>query len=73
MCPACITSAALTAGGVITTGGLTALVGKIVYTAKSVKTDALSSRRSSVFRRQPSKAAERPFRELRNRWETDKT
>lgn len=41
MCPACMASAALTAGGVITTGGLTALVGKIFYTAKSAKTDGL--------------------------------
>ncbi len=55
MCPACMASAALTAGGVITGGGLTALVGKIFYTDKSAKTNVLSSRRSSVFRRQPSK------------------
>ena len=32
MCPACMASAALMAGGVITTGGLTALVVKIFHT-----------------------------------------
>ena len=32
MCPACMASAALTAGGLITTGGLTALLGKIFHT-----------------------------------------
>lgn len=32
MCPACIASAALTAGGVITTGGLAAAVGKVFHT-----------------------------------------
>jgi len=32
MCPACMASAALTAGGLITTGGLTALAGKIFHT-----------------------------------------
>jgi hypothetical protein len=32
MGPACRASAALTAGGLITTGGLTALVGKIFHT-----------------------------------------
>ncbi len=47
MCPACMASAALTAGGVIGAGGLTALVGKIFYTAKSA-----GSRRSSVGGRQ---------------------
>ena len=31
MCPACIASAALTAGGVITTGGLAAAVGKLFH------------------------------------------
>ena len=31
MCPACIASAALTAGGVITTGGLAAAVGKVFH------------------------------------------
>ena len=39
MCPACMASAALTASGVITAGGFTALVGKIFYTARSAKTD----------------------------------
>jgi hypothetical protein len=35
MCPACMASAALTAGGLITRGGLTgALVGKIFHTKK---------------------------------------
>jgi hypothetical protein len=38
MCPACIASAALMAGGVITTGGLTALVGKVLHTRKIAKT-----------------------------------
>ena len=38
MCPACITSAALMAGGAITTGGLTALLGKVFHTRKTVKT-----------------------------------
>ena len=38
MCPACVASAALMAGGVITTGGLTALVGKVLHTRKIVKT-----------------------------------
>jgi len=47
MCPACVASAALTAGGVITTGGLTALVGRIFLTAKSA-----SRRRWSVPGRQ---------------------
>jgi len=42
MCPACITSAALTAGGLITTGGLTALVGKIFHTKKSAKKNGLN-------------------------------
>ncbi len=34
MCPACIASAALTAGAVVTTGGLTALVGKVFHTRR---------------------------------------
>jgi hypothetical protein len=41
MCPACMVSAALTAGGVITTGGLTALVGKIRHTKKNAKKNGL--------------------------------
>src|SRR6202140_3460673 len=36
MCPACMASAALMAGGVITTGGLTALVGRY-FTQKRVR------------------------------------
>lgn len=43
MCPACMVSAALTAGGVITTGGLTALVGKIRHTKKSAKKNGLDN------------------------------
>jgi hypothetical protein len=35
MCPACIASAALTAGGVITTGGLTAVVGKVFHAKRA--------------------------------------
>jgi hypothetical protein len=50
MCPACMASAALTASGVIATGGLTALVGKVFYKAKSA-----GSRRSSVVGGQPRK------------------
>jgi hypothetical protein len=41
MCPACMASAALLASGVITTGGLTALAGKMFRTAKPKKTDGL--------------------------------
>ena len=54
MCPACMTSAALTAGSVITTGGLTALVGKIFYTAESAKTGGLEQS-SVVSLRSPAK------------------
>ncbi len=43
MCPACMASAALTAGGVITTGGLTALVGRIFHTKKSAKKNGLDN------------------------------
>jgi hypothetical protein len=43
MCPACMASAALTAGGLITTGGLTALVGKIFHTKKSAKKNGLNN------------------------------
>jgi hypothetical protein len=43
MCPACMASAALMAGGVITTGGLTALVGKIFHTKKGAKTNGLDN------------------------------
>jgi len=42
MCPACMASAALTAGGLITTGGLTALAGKIFHTKKSAKKNGLN-------------------------------
>lgn len=35
MCPACIASAALTAGAVVMTGGLTALVGKVFHTRRA--------------------------------------
>jgi len=43
MCPACMASAALMAGGVITTGGLTALAGKVFHTRKSAKTNGLGN------------------------------
>ena len=43
MCPACMASAALMAGGVITTGGLTALVGKIFHRKKGSKTNGLDN------------------------------
>jgi hypothetical protein len=38
MCPACIASAALTAGAVITTGGLSALAGKMFHKKQGAKT-----------------------------------
>ena len=34
MCPACIASATLIAGGAVTTGGVTALVGKVLHSRK---------------------------------------
>jgi hypothetical protein len=43
MCPACIASAALTAGGVITTGGLTALVGRMFHAKKGSKKNDLDN------------------------------
>jgi len=43
MCPACLASAALTAGGVITTGGLTALAGKIFHAKKDAKRNGLDN------------------------------
>jgi len=43
MCPACMASAALTAGGLITTGGLTALVGKIFHTKTNAKKNGLNN------------------------------
>jgi hypothetical protein len=43
MCPACVASAALMAGGVITTGGLTALAGKIFHTKKGAKKNGLDN------------------------------
>ena len=42
MCPACIASAALIAGSVVTTGGITALLAKTVG-RKSGKTDLLNN------------------------------
>jgi hypothetical protein len=42
MCPACIASAASIAGSVVTTGGITALVAKIVG-GKRGKTDLLNN------------------------------
>ena len=41
MCPACVASAALMAGGVITTGGFTALIGKMLHTRIRAKTTGL--------------------------------
>lgn len=41
MCPACMASAALLAGGVITTGGFAALVAKIFHARRRVKTNHL--------------------------------
>ena len=38
MCPACVANAALVAGSVTTTGGITALVVKILRAKKSGKT-----------------------------------
>jgi hypothetical protein len=43
MCPACMASAALIAGGVITTGGLSALVGKILHIRKSPRTNRVEN------------------------------
>ena len=43
MCAACMASAALLAGGVITTGGLTALVGKIFHTKRGAKRNVLDT------------------------------
>jgi len=43
MCPASVASVALTAGGVIATGGLTALVGKIFHTKKSTRKNGLDN------------------------------
>ncbi len=38
MCPACMASAALLAGGVITTGGIAALVAKVIPARKIART-----------------------------------
>ena len=43
MCPACIASTALIAGGVLTSGGLTALVGKMFHTKKNATTNGLAN------------------------------
>jgi hypothetical protein len=43
MCPACMASAVTMAGGVITTGGLTALVGKVLHTRKAKTTGSDNS------------------------------
>lgn len=43
MCPACMASAALMAGGAITTGGVTALVGKMFHAKKRPKSNRLDS------------------------------
>jgi len=43
MCPASVASVALTAGGVITAGGLTALVGKIFHKKKSATKNGLDN------------------------------
>jgi hypothetical protein len=44
MCPACMASAALMAGGVISTGGVAALVGKLFHPNKGAKTDGLANK-----------------------------
>jgi hypothetical protein len=43
MCPACIASATLMAGGVITTGGVTALVDRVLHTRKIARTSDSSN------------------------------
>ncbi len=40
MCPACFASAALVVGGVISTGGLTAVAMKVLRKKKSEKSDS---------------------------------
>ncbi len=47
MCPACMASAALMAGGVITTGGLTALAGRMFHTKQGSKTKDKTQRRKN--------------------------
>lgn len=50
MCPACMASAALMAGGVITSGGLAALVGKVLYPRQEKTNDSdNSSKRSNHY------------------------
>lgn len=40
MCPACVASAGLVIGGVISSGGVTALVVKVLRKKKTEKTDS---------------------------------
>jgi len=40
MCPACMASAGLLVGGVVSTGGVTALIAKVLRKTKSTKSDA---------------------------------
>ncbi len=49
MCPACIASATLIAGGAVTTGGLTALIGKVLHTRRSARASdsGISNERTS--------------------------
>jgi hypothetical protein len=52
MCPACLASAALLVGGVISTGGVSALVAKIATArrrGKSVVASPAAHRKSSSF------------------------
>jgi hypothetical protein len=44
MCPACLASAGIVVGSVVSTGGLTALVAKVLRRKKSEKTDSSSSK-----------------------------
>ena len=40
MCPACMASAGLVAGSIVSTGGLTALVAKVLRKKKSEKSES---------------------------------
>lgn len=40
MCPACMASAGLVAGSIVSTGGVTALVAKLLRKPKNAKSDA---------------------------------
>jgi hypothetical protein len=47
MCPACIASAGIVVGSVVSTGGVTALVMKVLRKKKSEKSDSKSIRSDS--------------------------